>query len=313
MDYHQLFSSLSSKFPHLSIRENHSLAPYTTLKIGGPADIFIHTRNPKEFHDVLIFLSNNVKATTPHLQLTILGNGSNVLISDSGIRGIVIKNSGNHLTISKKNPSLVTLSSGTSLAFAISSTLNRHLTGLEYYAYIPATIGGAVYSHIHGIDHHHFSQIINSVKFINLLTGKITTQKANQLRWSYDYSQFQDHPEWIILSVNLNLTPGNPIPAKQLVRNIIAQKTITQPPNSAGCVFQNPPADSAGRIIDQELNLKNFSINGARVSDQHANFLVNDGTATARDYLDLIRYIQSQAKQKLNLDLQPEIKFLGQF
>ncbi len=332
MDYHQLFCQLTQKFPDILIKENHLLAPYTTLKIGGPSDIFIHTRQPKEFHNVLVFISNLVvEATTfeernhakrvstaksllqDKIALTILGNGSNILISDSGIRGVVIKNTGNHISVSPQNPSPINVSSGTSLAHTINFTLNHNLLGLEHYAYIPTTIGGAIHSHIHGVGNHQISEVIESIKYFNLSTGKTVNVKANKLSWSYDHSEFQNHPEWIILSVTLNLNKQNSNQARQQVNDIISQKSLTQPLNSAGCVFKNPQNDSAGRIVDQLLNLKGYSIGGAQVSDKHANFIVNNGQATAKDYLALIKHIQHQAKQELNLELEPEIKLFGQF
>jgi len=136
---------------------------------------------------------------------------------------------------------------------------------------------------------------------------------ANKLTWSYDTSEFKSHPEWIIISTIIQLSPGNSLQSQQKVTDIITQKSLTQSMNSLGSVFKNPPNDSAGRIIDQELNLKGFQIGDAQISPKHGNFILNLSHATATDYLALIKKIQSEAKNKLNITLEPEIKFLGTF
>ncbi|MFA5828582.1 MAG: FAD-binding protein [Candidatus Shapirobacteria bacterium] len=382
MDYSKIYFDLKKHFPDLEIYQNHPLAPYTTLKIGGPADIFINSKTQEHFISILKLVYHNldqfgaVNSFSAHSEresaeadepegsehcknsltshITILGNGSNVLISDTGIRGLVVKNSSQdikilkscapatfsptytqrmenepekYLDFSKVNydeshlPSrLVRLSSGTPLPLAINNLIEHGLTGLQWFAYIPGTIGGAVWYNIHG-GSYHFADYIHSVNTFNLKTGKIKTFKKSNLKWQYEKSFFQQNPHLIILSATLRLFKGDTNLAKKVVQAWISQKVKVQPMNSAGSAFANPPLaicqkiwgeqKSAGWIIDHELGLKGHAIGGAQTSPLHANFIVNTGHATAKDYLSLVRLIQSTCKQKFHFKLETEVKLLG--
>ncbi len=280
MDIQKVYSDLKSKFPNLEIYQNHPLAPYTTVKIGGPADIFIHTKSSEEFKNVLNFTCH----LTSNIFPTILGNGSNVLISDSGIRGIVIKNDAHNIELLPNNQ--IKVDSGTQLSQLINFTLDNNLVGLEEFAYIPSTIGGAIAGDIHGDDKTLFSTLLVSIEKIN------------------DF----------IISAVLQLNLGDATLARQKFQNIIQRKTSAQSMNSLGSVFKNiPNQDPSGVIIDKKLNLKGYSIGDAQISPLHANFIINKGHATATDYFKLIKFIQSLALEKLNIGLEPEIKFLGEF
>ena len=191
MDLNKVFLELKNNFPNLEIYQNHPLAPYTTVKIGGPADIFIQTKNSDEFLNILKFINNF------EIPITILGNGSNVLISDSGIRGIVIKNDSSEMEIIDNNK--VKVSSGTQLSSLIEFTLGKNLLGLEEFAYIPSTVGGAIAGNIHGTKGH-FSDYIESVE-------------------KYD--------NFIIFSI-LKLNQGDSTQAKQEVLDTIQKKSQVQ-------------------------------------------------------------------------------------
>jgi len=369
-------TSLQSTFPDLFIKANHPLAPYTTLKIGGPADIFIHTKTKDEFLSVLKYLSETInfsarnecegmspkvvrtaKIGLSNIDLTILGNGSNVLISDSGIRGIVIKNTSSDISIDSNNntktdfsttytqrmenepdkyldftklnydesslpTSLTTLSSGTPLPFAINYLLDHGLTGLQWFAYIPGTIGGATWYNIHG-GSYHLADYIDSVETFDLSSGQIKTFSKQELNWSYEHTYFQQHPELIILATTLRLFHGDTTLAKQVRDAWIAQKIKVQPMNSAGSCFANPALSdcqkiwgeqkSTGWIIDHELGWKGKTVGGAQISLQHSNFIINTGTATATDYYTLLTDIQNEVKSRFGLQLVPEVHLLGKF
>ena len=277
-------SDLTQNFPKSEIYQNHSLAPYTTVKIGGPADIFIHVHSSDEFKNILSFCRDARSCVSTDIPIIILGNGSNVLISDSGIRGIVIKNDSQEIELLPDNK--VKVSSGTQLSYLINFTLDHHLLGLEEFAYIPSTIGGAIAGNIHGDDKHLFSEFIDSVEKI----------------------------DGFIVSATLKLIPGDSASAKEKFVNIIQKKSAVQSMNSLGSVFKNTPGqDPTGLIIDQKLGLKGFAIGDAQISHKHANFIINNGQATAKDYLAVINHIQAQAQTKLGIQFEPEIKFLGQF
>ncbi len=277
MDLKKVFADLKNNLPNLEIYQNHPLAPYTTVKIGGPADIFIHTHNSDEFLSVLKFISE-FKAT-----IIILGNGSNVLISDSGIRGIVIKNDSQEVELLPENK--VKVSSGTQLSYLINFTLDHNLLGLEEFAYIPSTIGGAIAGNIHGF-RSHFSDYVESVE---------------------KYNDF-------IISAVLKLNSGDSAQAKIEVKETIQKKSSVQSTISTGSIFKNPiDKDPAGQIIDKQLNLKGHSTGDAQISPLHANFIINNGKATAKDYLALINLIQSKTQETLGFQFELEIKLLGQF
>jgi UDP-N-acetylmuramate dehydrogenase len=271
----------------MDIQQNISLAPYTTVKIGGPADFFIHTKNSKEFIEAINY------AQKKNLPITILGNGSNTLISDSGIRGIVIKNDSEEIELLPNNK--VKVASGVQLSHLINFTLNHDFLGLEEFAYIPSTVGGAIAGNIHGDDKNNFSQFVTSVEKIND----------------------------VIVSAILNLKSGDSTQAKIKVKEIIQKKSAIQPMNSLGSVFKNPTESqclpfwdekkAAGWIIDHELNALGKSFAYAQISQTHGNFIVNAGSATAQDYFELINWVQSQMQIKFGFEFELEIKLLGKF
>lgn len=355
MDFQPTLQSLVAEFPQLQFIPNHLLAPHTTLKIGGPADIFVSVTKQSDLIKLLKYISSD--RSNNHLPITLLGNGSNILISDLGIRGLVIQNLCSQIKIfspQKKDilfqktytqrmenepekyldfskidydessfPKIrVQITAGTPLPYAINFLLDHDITGLQWFAYIPGTIGGAIVHNAHG-GSYHISDYLMNIKIFNLKTGKTLIYSKSKLPWQYEKSFFLNHPEMIILSANFDFFLGDVNRAKLARDAWIAQKTKIQPMNSAGSVFANPPLDvcqkiwgeqkSTGWIIDHELNLKGFQIGGAQVCLTHGNFIVNTGTATASDYLSLVKYIQTLVKQKFNLDLHPEIKILGKF
>lgn len=322
MDIQKVYSQLVSQFPNLEIHQNHPLAPYTTVKIGGPADIFIHTKNSQDFIDILKFLcSNDDISNNESTKITILGNGSNVLISDTGIQGVVIKNSSDKIEILPNNQ--IKIDSGVQLPQLINFSLDHGLIGLEEFAYIPSSIGGAIFGNIHGFDKHDFNQFLNSIEVFDLKTNQLINYSTNQLKWSYDYSSLQEQPNLIVISAIINLQNSDAKIAKQKYQDIIQKKSPNQPMKSLGCVFKNPPESvcisvwgekkGAGWIIDNELNLKSHSIGDAQISPLHANFIVNNNQSTAIDYFKLINLVQSQMQTKFNFQFELEIKLLGKF
>lgn len=277
METEIFYSELKKALPDLDIQRNHSLAKYTTVNIGGPADIFVHLKSTSDF---LVTLDLAKKHQIP---VTVIGNGSNILIADKGIRGLVIKNDSNEIELLDKNT--IKASSGTQLSSLINYSLNHDLLGLQQFAYIPSTLGGAIAGNIHGVKDF-FSQYVDSVQYFDTF----------------------------IISATLKLAPGDGVTAKKEVLKIIQKKSLVQPMNSLGCVFKNPNKDSpAGMIIDQELNLKGQSYGDAQISLTHANFIINKGSATAKDYLHLINLIQTEMKNKKGFQFELEIKLLGEF
>ena len=287
----------------MKILKNEALAPFTTVKIGGSAQTLIITDTIQEFIKTL-------QKTGPS-DLFILGNGSNILISDRGIPATVIKN--NSQSVEYLDSDLVKVDSGVQLPWLINDTISHSLSGLEEFAYIPSSIGGAIYGNIHGVNKSNFDKFVRKITVFNRKTQTVEELDSQSMSWDYDFSEFKKKPHLIILSALLQLTPGNKNLSQQQVKDIIAKKILSQSMNSLGSTFKNPPGDAAGRIIDQELNLKGYRIGDAQISPKHANFILNLGQATATDYKAVIDHVIQTAKTKLNLTLEPEIIFWGQF
>ncbi|HEX8923229.1 MAG TPA: hypothetical protein VF828_00665, partial [Patescibacteria group bacterium] len=217
---------------------------------------------------------------------------------------------------------LVAISSGTPLPYAINYLIDQGVTGLQWFAYIPGTVGAAVWYNLHG-GNYHFSDYIESVTVLDLTSGQKNVLNRADLTWQYEKSFFQLHPELIILSVVLRLFRGDAALAASVRDAWIAQKVKVQPMNSAGSVFANPSLQdsqkiwgeqkSTGWIIDHELNWKGKQLGGAQISPQHSNFIINTGTATAADYSGLVSLIRDEVSRRFSLTLVPEVKFLGEF
>lgn len=330
-----------------SVRLDQPLAKYTTWRIGGPADIFFQANTIDE-------LSTAVKkAKELEVPYTILGWGSNVLISDQGIRGLVIKNASKEIEIKGKTennfpsekeiearlnavdkeqyynfedldfdesnfPAVeVNVASGVYLPYLINITIDKGITGLQWFAGIPGTVGGAVYNNIHG-GTRFFSEVVESVYVLTEKNEFITIPKKD-LAFDYDYSIFHTNKD-VILSVNLILREGD----KERARNTSiawATRKRLQPANSAGCCFQNIDksaqnklnleSNSWGYIIDKILGLKGKQIGNAKISEKHAAFIETQPGASSNDVLGLFEIIYNESKRKLGITPRAEIFFLG--
>jgi len=349
-----LIAILREEFPNLVLKTDHSLAQLTTVKIGGPAEVFCETKTSEEFINLVSFMRKN------NLPLTLLGWGANTLISDKGIKGLVVKNIAQDITIldsyghkdheinkeeqeaiaarwqsnsdkgtftyefkdldydeSDQEKILVELDSGVSLPFAINILIQQGITGLQWYSRIPATVGGAIYNNIHG-GTHFISEVIKSVKVIDE-QGNTKVLNKIDLKAGYDVSRFHQTNETII-SATFALYKGDADKAAYVAREWAIRKAI-QPRKSLGCVFQNIsnevkdklgyPTTSVGYIVEHILNKKGYQIGDAKISEKHAAFIENTGNATAKDYLEVIRTVIKQTKEKTGIKLKPEIFFLG--
>jgi UDP-N-acetylmuramate dehydrogenase len=269
----KIITKLESLNIHYKI--NEPLAMYTTWKIGGPADLLIKA------HTIEELLSVKKLSLEFEIPITILGSGSNTLISDDGIRGIVIINKINHLKIndelvsknsnneltqprlnqiqtdkyysfdkhnydeSDKTKVKVTVGSGSYLPLLINQTIDNGVTGLQWFSGIPGTLGGAVYNNIHG-GSHYMSEFIESVTIMNKL-GVLSNLNKEQCKFDYDYSIFHENHD-IILEVELTLYKGDTAKAREVAMHWAQDKKTTQPYNSAGCCFQNLPSESVAKL-----------------------------------------------------------------
>lgn len=313
----KLIDQLKFAFPLLNFIENEPLAHHSPVKIGGPAEVFWQTTTQSDFIDVAKFC---IKSRLP---FTVIGWGANTLFADKGVKGLIIKNQLNQIEIIKTQPNdidavFVKIAAGTPLPSAINYLLTQNIVGLETWARIPSSIGGAIYNNIHGWGGVLLSQILVSVDILDQ-NGQLQTLNQDQLDLAYDHSRFH-HTNEIILAGLFRLAHGDGRQGLSQVK-LIAQNKAHHPPISLGCIFQNLdaktqaklqlPTNSVGYLIDKVLKLGNLQIGDARVSPKHAAFIENQGRATAVDYLKVITTITQQAKTQLGITLKTEIFYKG--
>jgi UDP-N-acetylmuramate dehydrogenase len=290
------------------------LAPLTTFKVGGPADVLFEPRNSDE---VIRALKVAAAAGQP---VTMLGGGSNVLISDRGIRGLVMRPRGG--AVNSVGDRLVRADAAVTINGLVRWTINRGYAGLEAWAGTPGTVGGAMFGNAHW-KQVNIGDLVESVRLVRR-DGTLLQAPADRMEFDYDYSRLK-HTGEIVLWVAFRVTPGGDPAALRLVaRESLAFRKRTQPLESpsAGCVFMNPDPSrdripdgippSAGALVDR-AGLKGAALAGARVSPTHANFVINDGTATAAGIKALIEQCRSAVKDRFGVTLRDEIICLGEF
>jgi UDP-N-acetylmuramate dehydrogenase len=305
---------LIDRFGADRVRRDVSLAPFTTFKVGGPADLFIETSSPEEIVDALKIAH---AGKTP---VTLLGGGSNVLIADGGVRGLVIRpRSG---AISPIGDHLVRVDAAMTINGLVRWTINRGYAGLEAWAGTPGTIGGAIFGNAHW-KKVNIGEMVESVRLARL-DGTLLQAPADRMEFSYDYSRLK-HTGEIVLWAAVRVSAGaDPAALRAVARESLAFRKQTQPLESpsAGCIFMNPdPArdsmpegipPSAGALVDR-AGLKGAAAGGARVSPTHANFIINEGDATAAEIKSLVERCRTAVKEQFGVALRNEIMCLGEF
>ncbi len=326
----------------IKIQKNIFLSKYTTFKIGGPAKFFCVVENIDEIKEALEFAEKN------KLKIFVLGGGSNLLISDKGFDGLVIRIMNQELGI-KNNKIFV--GSGLSLAKLVGESVKNNLTGLEWVAGIPGTVGGAIANNA-GANGKCMEDILDEVEVITIHFAKmvegilgtgitnyelrITKLGNKQCKFSYRNSIFKEEKKYIILSVVLKLEKGSEKESRKIITEILKSKKEKQPlkyPN-AGSIFKNPEVDDkhledliekypelaniaknniipTGWLIEQIEGLKGKKIGGAMISEKHCNFIVNTGNAKAEDVVILISLIKQKVRDKFGVQLKEEIEYVG--
>lgn len=282
---------------------NEPMKNHTTFRIGGPADCLIL---PASMEDVAFVFQCLKRHDIPFV---ILGNGSNVLVLDKGIRGVVIKFNSPISAIRKKKNTL-TAGAGALLRDVSEFAAENSLSGMEFACGIPGSIGGAVFMNAGAYDGE-MKNIVSAVRAISP-KGEIVQFAANELDFGYRHSIFQENG-CAICEVDLTLTPGNAEEIKEKIAGFTERRESKQPLEmpSAGSTFKRPEGHYAGTLIEQ-TGLKGFTVGGAQVSDKHAGFVVNAGDATAKDVLELIRQVQDRVFEKHHVKLFPEVRILGE-
>ncbi|MFH1542565.1 MAG: UDP-N-acetylmuramate dehydrogenase [bacterium] len=277
--------------------ESEPLKNHTTFKIGGPAKLFCQ---PKTIADLQAALA---KAKTENLKLLVLGNGSNVLLPDEGWSGLVIKLAEAFSSIKFDGERVIALA-GTKVSELAMKTADKGLSGLEFIAGVPGTVGGAVYMNV-GAWGESFGDYVESVKCLNNDGAEIVFSNAD-LNFSYRDSRLQQNDCYVV-EITLKLSKSDQVSIRSKMRENMQARALKQPLEypSAGSVFKNPPDNFAAKLIE-EAGCMGLRVGDAQVSEKHANFIVNLGSARAEDVRALIKQVQSRVK----VQLEPEIRIV---
>lgn len=291
-----LQTALLEKLPSTRVREQELLCHHTTFKIGGPADLFIE---PTTMAELSFTLRTIHELDVP---VTIIGCGSNILVKDGGIRGAVV--SVRHMTqIMDCNENTLCIGSGYMLKDASEFAWENSLSGLEFAIGIPGTLGGAVFMNAGAYDGE-MSHVVTAVRAVDF-QGNIKEYDASHLDFAYRHSVFHDNHE-VIGEVIMTLKPGDKDTIKARMDELTEKRESKQPLEyaSAGSTFKRPPGYFAGTLIEQ-TGLKGLSVGDAQVSHKHAGFVINTGSASAKDVLDLIAEVQRRVYDRHGVHLEP--------
>lgn len=322
----QICQELTKEVPSEQIYMNEPMCKHTTFKVGGNADIFIKVKNLEQLKFVIKVAKKN------NIRITIIGNGSNLLVKDNGIRGIVAKIEFEDIKIDADN-AIVTVGAGVKLGLLAQELLKNELSGFEFASSIPGTIGGAVRMNA-GAYGSEMKDIVISTKCLDLKRYNMLTQKTNiddieieeyieksdepeivelnndQQEFSYRDSVFSSK-RYVILETKLKLQNGDKEEIKRKMDEFLKSRKEKQPNlPSAGSTFKRGDGYITAKLID-ECGLKGYTIGGAQVSEKHAGFIVNTGDATAQNILDLIEHIKQVVYEKTGKLIKLEIEIIG--
>ncbi len=304
-------AAMASAVGAVRLRHNCPLASFTTFRVGGPAEWLFEARTSDE---ILMALTLAYRAGVP---VTMLGGGSNVLVSDVGVRGLVIRARGGD--IQRTDANRVRADAAVTINGLVRWTIMHGCSGLEAWAGTPGTVGGAVYGNAHFA-----GSLVGDLMAAARLatrTGATIDVRRHEMAFGYDDSRLQKTGE-VLLWAEFEVADGDPALLRKTARESLAFRKRTQPLDtpSAGCIFQNPQPGrdtvpdgipwSAGALIDR-AGLKGAAVGGARVSPTHGNFIVNDGQATAHDVRELIARCRTGVQAQFGVELREEIVYLG--
>ncbi len=296
------FIDIYLKSKNLIFKEKEVLAPYTTIKIGGPCMRMIFPKSVEELIDLLVFLE---REEVPYF---ILGGGSNLLVGDKGFEGVIInlrKLEGIKIIKKEKNKLVIKALAGTSINKLVSFGFKEGFSGLEFLVGVPATLGGAIKMNA-GAFNSSVSEVVKKVELYK--NGEVKVVSSSSDLWGYRW--FKE--EGVILSAELELLKKEREKIWLRMKSFIEKRKKTQPflERTFGSVFKNPPCCYAGWFIEA-CGLKGFQIGRAKISEKHANFIVNLGGARAEEVIKLIQKAQEEVYLRFQTFLEPEVKFLG--
>lgn len=293
---------LKKYFPNINIKANEPLAHYTYTKTGGPADALIFPKTKEEVQELIKWLNEE------NWPLTILGNASNLIVKDGGIRGATIILTDMNQVVIKENT--IKVLTGAALIDVSKRAYQSSLTGLEFACGIPGSIGGAVYMNAGAYG----GEVKEVIKSVSVLTreGQIIERENQDMDFSYRHSKLQETHE-IALEVVFELEKGDEEDIKKRMDELTYLRSSKQPLEypSCGSVFKRPPGYFTGKLI-QDAGLQGLKWGGAQISTKHAGFIVNIDNATATDYIELIEHIKQVILEKDGVQLETEVKIIGE-
>lgn len=309
-----MLNNISEFIPAERIKYNEPLASHTSFNIGGPADVFVTVENEEELAKAINF------AKAENIRYFLLGNGSNVLASDEGFRGIIIKLSGDFNTATVDGE-IIKAGAGITLSKLAGLAMNSSLTGLEFASGIPGTLGGALFMNA-GAYGGEMKQIVTKVKVLkNIPTandtdcegcGAIIELTGEEMQFGYRHSILKEK-NYIALSCEMKLEKGDKETIASYMRELALKRKEKQPLEypSAGSTFKRPEGYFAGKLIE-DAGLGGYTVGGAQVSEKHKGFVINKGGASAKDVKELIDHVIKTVKEKDGVTLEPEVLFLGE-
>lgn len=304
MEKQKIYEVLTNEIKQGIVKIDEPMRKHTNFKIGGNADVFVIAKNIEEIKCVIKFSKEN------NILLTILGNGSNVLVSDKGIRGIVLQVGTKEIKIEKQKNALVEVEAGVMLGALAQVLLKQSISGFEFAAGIPGSIGGAIRMNA-GAYGGEMKDIVKDVTVLNE-KGEISVLTNEECEFSYRHSRFTDSKE-IVIKVTLKLPLGNEAEIKAKMDEYDQSRREKQPLNlpSAGSTFKRGSDFITAKLID-ECGLKGYTSGDAQVSTLHAGFVVNLGNATAQDVLNVVNHVKQVVLEKTGKQIELEVELLGE-
>lgn len=305
MDLKKAITNSELQIEKENIILNELMNKYTTFKIGGPAECLIKIQSIKDLKEVIQFAEKN------KINITVVGNGSNLLVLDKGIKGIVILNRLEGMQINNNESNIeVTVKSGTKMSIIARKCLEQNITGFEELSGIPGTIGGAVIMNA-GAHGKEMKDIVKSVKCIDY-QGNEYEFLNEELKFEYRNSRLK-HERYFITEIKLILNKGNQDEIKNKMDEYKKYRKEKQPIEypSAGSTFKRGEDYITAKLID-EAGLKGYKIGGAEISKKHSGFIINTGNATAKDVLELVEYVKKEVSLKFDKNIELEIEIIGE-
>lgn len=303
MEYRGFFDKIASVSGEIGLIEGEPMKNHTTFQIGGPAEVFVQPRSLSAFALTL------AAARDAGLPLTVIGRGSNLLVSDAGVSGIVLCTCG--INAVRVDGSHIYAQAGATLAQVARAALHAGLTGAEFAAGIPGTVGGGLFMNAGAYGGQMADLIVRSVYIDENCASRVLDGTAAHA-FGYRTSIYKQHPDWVAMEAEFALEPGDPAEIRAAMDDYARRRREKQPLNypSAGSTFKRPEGYFAGKLIE-DAGLKGASVGGAQVSEKHAGFVINQGNATCADVSALIEKIQKTVYGKFGVHLECEVRRIG--